>query len=71
MLNNLILQSAARKCAQDHNKSLRQALAESHAFRLGLGSLACRALERVVDEGEWDTLKGPDAVAALELADKI
>ena len=66
---NAILEAAIHKCGRDYNKTLLQALGEAHAFRLRSGERVLRALRGVVPENEWDTLKGPDAVAALELAD--
>lgn len=69
-MQNGIFNLARAKCAADHNKSLLQALGEAHAFRLRLGDRALVVLRRVVPEEEWDTLKGPDAIAALELADQ-
>lgn len=69
-MQNGIFNLARAKCAADYNKSLRQALGEAHTFRLRTGDRALAILRRVVSEEEWDTLKGPDAVAALELADQ-
>lgn len=66
---NTLVSIAIRHLNENPSASLTEALNRAHMFWMARGRSLLTALQRVVPASEWGTTRGPDAIAALELAD--
>ena len=66
---HIITQAVVNRLKAHPTTGLLEALQDTRVFRLATGRFLLQALEKVVPSSEWEHTRGPDAIAALELAD--